>query len=211
MIKRLFAGAVVFGFCWWLFQRMPGMPVGLSFPLTLVSGFVLGLLIMKYFIPGVAETMVDLAYSGGGSSEEHPDAQGKQPAALSLMARGDFQGALEEYQRTLKASPDDLHAIGEIAKIRAEHLDDPSGAIAFLSAQLSDRRWAQDGEVFILFRIAGIERAVRHDRAAAREVMEQVIARFPNTRHSANARHKLEEWQREEAREEQIQRRKLAV
>ncbi len=210
-IQRLFAGAVVLGFCWWLFQRLPGLPVGLSFPLTLVTGFALGLLILKYFVPRVAETVVDLAYSGGGNSEEDPDGQGKQHVALSLMARGDFQGAVEAYHRTLKMNPDDLHAIGEIAKIQAEHLSNPAEAIGFLRSQLSARPWPQDGEVFILFRIAGIERNVRHDRAAAREVMEQVMSRFPKTRHSANARHKLEEWQREESREEQIQRRKLAV
>ena len=202
---------MILGFCWWLFQRMPGMPVALSFPLTLVSGLVLGLLIMKYIIPGVAETVVDLAYSGGGPSEENPDGHAKRPVALSLIARGDFQGAIEAYQRALKTNPDDLVAIGEIARIHAEHLNDPAGAIAFVHSQLSARNWPQDGEVLMLFRIANIEREVRHDRAAAREVMEQIIARLPKTRHSANARHKLEEWHREEAREEQIQRRRLAV
>lgn len=211
IIKKLFAGAVVLGLCWWVFQRMPGMPVGAAFPLTLLIGLGLGLFMVKSFLPRVADTIIDLVYAGGGSATEGPSARGAHSGAQAMAARGDFQGAIEEYQRTLRTNPEDLHAIGEIAKIKALNLDEPDEAVTFLQSQLCERTWPQDAEAFILFRIASIQREARHDREAAREILNQVMNRFPKTRHSANARHKLEEWQREEAREEQIRRRKLSA
>ena len=66
-----------------------------------------------------------------------------------------------------------------------------------------------DGEAFILFRVADILRDVKHDKVRAHETLDQIAARFPKTRHSANARHKLEEWQHADAREELLLHRKL--
>jgi TolA-binding protein len=45
-----------------------------------------------------------------------------------------------------------------------------------------------------MFRLAEIYDANLEDRMSAASILQQVIEQFPESRHSANARHKLREW-----------------
>ncbi|HEY1051370.1 MAG TPA: hypothetical protein VGE39_16475, partial [Prosthecobacter sp.] len=61
---------------------------------------------------------------------------------------------------------------------------------------------------FIMFRIADVHLTHRHDFEAARDMLEQVIGNFPNTRHSANAHHKIGEVEQAQFKQLQEQRAK---
>jgi TolA-binding protein len=59
---------------------------------------------------------------------------------------------------------------------------------------LESQEWQINDAAYLLFRLAELYEQDRHDRTTAAAIMQQVISEFPETRHSANARHKLHEW-----------------
>ena len=209
LVIRLVFAAVLAGFLAWLYQRIPGLNPGLAFIVVLLLGLTLGILGAKVILPRVGDAVSSFLFSMGGGSTAVGTDISEHSKAVAKLACGDYDGALAEYYQVLKQRPDGLYAIGEIAKIQANHLDDPEMAVSFLKSQLSERSWPMDGEAFILFRIADILRDVKHDKVRAHETLDQIATRFPKTRHSANARHRLEEWQHADAREELLLHRKL--
>jgi predicted TPR repeat methyltransferase len=50
-----------------------------------------------------------------------------------------------------------------------------------------------DDEVYFRFRLAELQEQVNGDHAAAAALMQQVAELYPNTRHAANANHRLQE------------------
>ena len=193
-------------------EKLAEMDIGWAFVLFLVGGLILGIFLVKNYLPGIGDSISALVLAGGGHmTKEEIESAGRSPKAIAMVARGDFKGALREYEMTLHKNPQDLHAMAEISKIQAEHLAQPELAVDFLRTQISNRPWTIDEEVFMLFRIADIHRNVQHDRLRSEDILEQIMARFPKTRHSANAREKLEKWRVEDTREDQVQRRKAEL
>ena len=47
---------------------------------------------------------------------------------------------------------------------------------------------------YFMFRLAELYDEDAHDRDSAVSILNQVMEQFPESRHSANARHKLHEW-----------------
>lgn len=86
----------------------------------------------------------------------------------------------------------------EIAKVYKDHLEDPHSAIQTIRTALESQEWEVNDAAFFLFRLAELYDEVMEDRASARAIMEQVVDQFAGTRHSANAKHKLHEWDVEE-------------
>ncbi|MDB6138167.1 MAG: hypothetical protein JWO94_1239 [Verrucomicrobiaceae bacterium] len=190
--------------------EMSSGTIASSFIFVLLAGLVAGILGARVLLPKLGDAVSSFLFSMGSRTTAQDTFSSDSPKAVALMAAGNYEGALAEYERLLKQTPDDLQTIAKIARIHAEFLEDPITGLSFLRDQLSSRSWPPDAEAFLLFRIAGIHREAQHDRPAAREVLGQVMARFPNTRHSANARQKLKEWQDADAREEASERRKAA-
>jgi outer membrane protein assembly factor BamD (BamD/ComL family) len=83
-------------------------------------------------------------------------------------------------------------------------------AIQVLTNHLQSREWSVDDAAFLLFRVVEVQTNHLHDFAAARSTLEQVIAGYPNTRHSANAHHKITELEQVEFKFIQEQRAKAA-
>ena len=63
----------------------------------------------------------------------------------------------------------------------------------------------------VAVRITEVYTTHLHDFGAARDMLEQVIGNFPNTRHSANAHHKITEVEQAEFAYLQSQRAKSAA
>jgi outer membrane protein assembly factor BamD (BamD/ComL family) len=82
--------------------------------------------------------------------------------------------------------------------VHAERLHDPQSALQVLSDHLQSKDWPVDDAAFIMFRIADVQQRHLHDFEAARDMLQQVIGNFPNTRHSANAHHKMSEIEQAE-------------
>jgi len=113
--------------------------------------------------------------------------------AAACISQGDYPGAIGHYEKMLEDKPDDPFPVAEIAKVYAERLHDPQAALKVLEEHLQSKDWPVDDAAFIMFRIADAHLTHLHDYEAAHDMLQQVIGNFPNTRHSANANHKIHE------------------
>jgi tetratricopeptide (TPR) repeat protein len=142
-------------------------------------------LLSKWFLPRLGDWVATFFFS----SHER-GSTGNSDVTLAKVARGDFTGAIRDFEKRLIENPKDLQAIREIAKIRAENLEDVDGALRELRARLTEANWTLNERAFLRLRIADtLERAERHE--AAIEELQSIAVDFPKTRHSANARHRL--------------------
>lgn len=161
---------------------------GMKLVFVIVVGLIGGILAVKFFIPWLGDVMGESIYSSGEQTE-----QDEMTKAAACIATGDYAGAIEHYEKMLEAKPDDPFPVAEIAKVHAERLHDPQAALRALEEHLQSKEWPVDDAAFIMFRIADVHLTHRHDFETARDMLEQIIGNFPNTRHSANAHHKMSE------------------
>ena len=146
-----------------------------------VAGIVFVLVVLPRFGDAVGEAM----YSSGERISQH----GTMKAAARVSA-GDYDGAIDEYLKVLEENPEDPFPISEIAKIQAEKFRSPDLALSTLQEHLEAKEWTTDNAAFLMFRMMDMF-LLKHDYADARDILEQVCTNFPDTRHSANARHKM--------------------
>ena len=66
-------------------------------------------------------------------------------------------------------------------------------AIKTFEESLEENEWPENDEAAILFRLQRIYLESKQDEEHAKVLLQTVIDRFPNTRHSANAHHRLNE------------------
>lgn len=170
----------------WSFVKDAGD--GMKFVFVIFLGLAGGLLAVKFFIPWLGDLMGEAVFSSGEKVE-----QDHMTKAAARIAQGDYPGAIEQYEIMLVEKPDDPFPVAEIAKIHAERLHDPQAALKVLEEHLQSKDWPVDDAAFIMFRITDVHLTHRHDYDAARDMLEQIIGNFPNTRHSANAHHRMSE------------------
>lgn len=154
----------------------------------IVVGVIGGLAGVKYFIPWIGDALGTFFFSSGERIVMDDNTK-----AAAKLAQGDYQGAIAEYERISKEKPEDSFPVAEIAKIYSDKMGDPRRALAFLQEHLEGREWDQDAAAFLMFRMIDLHSEKLKDYQAAHDLLDQVIANFPNTRHSANAHHKLHE------------------
>ncbi len=118
--------------------------------------------------------------------------------ARSLVAQGKYPEAIAAYKAAAKAEPNNRLPWVEIAKIQKDTLHDPDAAIATTEEALASYQWPVNDNAYFLFRLAELYDEIKGDRARASEIMNQVIEQCPDTRHSANATHKLHEWEKDQ-------------
>jgi hypothetical protein len=170
----------------WNFVKDAGDGMKLVF--VIVLGLSGGLLAVKFVLPWLGDLMGEAVFSSGEKVE-----QDHMTKAAARIAQGDYPGAIEYYEKMLEEKPDDPFPVAEIAKVQAERLRDPQAALKVLEEHLQSKDWPVDDAAFIMFRIADVHLTHRHDFETARDMLEQVIGNFPNTRHSANAHHRISE------------------
>jgi tetratricopeptide (TPR) repeat protein len=161
-----------------------------------------GIFFVMVILPKLGDAVGTMMYSSG---EEVTSDEGMKAAAK--MAAGDFPGAIEEYEEMMKLKPEDPFPVSEIAKIHAEKLQDPGRALAFLQDHLQSREWSPENAAFLMFRMVDLHLG-RHDFDSAKEILGQVVGSFPGTRHSANAKHRINEIEQAQFKEMQAQRSK---
>ncbi|MFZ4763862.1 MAG: tetratricopeptide repeat protein [Roseimicrobium sp.] len=198
-IASLFALAFLWVLGSWKQWSEEGAVVNQLFSVMLLAvsfGFFVVLVVLPRFGDAVGTALLS-------SGEEISEDAGRKAAAM--MARGDYEGALEEYQKQLKETPDDPHPISEMAKICAEKLRDPERALAALQEHLESHDWTEENAAFLMFRMADVH-LTRNAFDGAKDILEQIAGNFPGTRHSANARSKIEALEQAEFRHLQEQR-----
>jgi len=157
--------------------------------LAFLSAGLLGIVFVVEILPIIAHRMTHAVYDSSEMVEDDPMRE-----ARSLLAQGDYHGAIESFREASKADPLNRLPWVEIAKIQKTNLDDPMAAIDTIRAALEGQEWQVNDAAYFLFRLAELYDEETQNRDAAVRILQQVIDEFPETRHSANARHKLHEW-----------------
>ena len=160
--------------------------------LTFLSAGLLGILFVFQVLPAFAQRITHSVYDSAEMVEK--DAMHD---ARSLLAQGDYQGAIDAFKQAAAAEPLNRLPWVEIAKIYKDNLDDPASAILTIRHALESQAWEVNDAAYFLFRLAELYDEVEGDRTSAVAIMQQVVEQFPGTRHSANASHKLHEWSME--------------
>ncbi|MFD0893483.1 tetratricopeptide repeat protein [Luteolibacter ambystomatis] len=157
--------------------------------LAFLSAGLVGVVVVMEVLPAVAHRFTHAVYDS--AEEVEVDVMHD---ARSKVAQGDYHGAIEAFRTAAAADPMNRLPWVEIAKIQRENLDDPMGAIQTFRTALESQEWELNDAAYLLFRLAELYDEDAKDRMTAASILNQVMEQFPNTRHSANARHRLHEW-----------------
>lgn len=157
--------------------------------LAFMTAGLVGIVVVVHVLPMLAHRVTHAVYDSGEEVEKDP-----LHDARSKVAQGDWEGAIECFRQAAAADPLNRLPYVEIAKIQLEQLEDPQAAVQTLRQAIEGQEWQENDAAYLMFRLAGIYDEHLNDRASAATTMQQVMEQFPETRHSANARHKLHEW-----------------
>lgn len=157
--------------------------------LAFMTAGLVGIVFVIHVLPMLAHRVTHAVYDSGEMVEKDP-----MHDARSKVAQGDWDGAIEAFRQAAAADPLNRLPYVEIAKIQLEQLEDPAAAAKTLREAIEGQEWQENDAAYLMFRLAEIYDTNLEDRNSAGTIMQQVIEQFPETRHSANARHKLREW-----------------
>ena len=161
--------------------------------LTIGTASVAGIFVWAYLLPYLAQRATHVVYDSGEMLEKD-----SMREAHSLIAQGEFEAAVKAYRKVVDEDPGNRLPWWEMSKVLRTNLDDSNGAIEVLRDAIEAHAWDEEDAAFLLFRLVDIYDEDLQDRATGRALMQQVIDTFPDSRHSANAAHKIQEWDREE-------------
>ncbi|MEO7099317.1 MAG: tetratricopeptide repeat protein [Luteolibacter sp.] len=157
--------------------------------LAFLSAGLVGIFFVLNVLPFFAQRLTHSVYDSGEMVEKDV-----MHDARSLMAQGNYEGAIAAFQQAAAADPLNRLPWVEIAKIQKDNLGDSAAAIQTIRYALESQAWEINDAAYFLFRLAELYDEVEGNRASAIAIMQQVIDQFPGTRHSANASHKIHEW-----------------
>ncbi len=157
--------------------------------LVFLTAGLVGIIFVIHVLPAIAHRFTHAVYDSAEMVEKDPmhDARAK-------VAQGDWEGAIEAFRLAAEAEPLNRLPWVEIAKIQLEQLEDPAASVQTLRTAIEGQEWEENDAAYLMFRLAEIYNGDMNDRNSAASIMQQVIDQFPESRHSANARHKLREW-----------------
>ena len=170
-------------------QNMEGQRTLNGIVLTFLSAGLIGIVFVTWLLPIFAHKITQSVYDSGEEVEADPFHD-----ARVLMAQGEWEAAIESFKLASEQDPENRMPWVEIAKIQNTHLEDPAAAVGTLKQAIEGQEWQENDAAFLMFRLAEIYDENMADRASAAAIMGQVMEQFPETRHSANARSKLQEW-----------------
>ena len=159
----------------------------LTFALFILTGILTGFLIVIYVLPNIVQRASEEVY---GSSEK-VGAPSSLSQAQANVAQGEWDQAIASYQQAATEDPDNRLPWVEIATLQRERLENPVLALQTLDTALARGNWRENDEAFFMFRKIEIYEndLKQHDKAVA--LLGDISVKFPETRHSANAKHKL--------------------
>ena len=157
--------------------------------LAFLTAGLVGIVFVIHVLPMMAHRVTHAVYDSGEEVEKDPMHDGR-----AKVAQGDWEGAIEAFRAAAAAQPLNRLPWVEIAKIQLDHLEDTPAAVQTLRTAIEGQEWEENDAAFLMFRLAEIYETKVGDHTAAATIMQQVMEQFPDSRHSANARHKLREW-----------------
>jgi tetratricopeptide (TPR) repeat protein len=170
-------------------MAMEGLKTFNGILLVFLSAGLVGIFFVLHILPSFAHRLTHAVYDSAEMMEHDV-----MHDARSLLAQGQYEEAIAAFRKAAAADPLNRLPWVEIVKIYKDHLGDSHSAIQTIRHALESQEWEISDAAYFLFRLAELYDEVEGDRASAVTIMQQVIDQFPNTRHSANARYKLQEW-----------------
>jgi tetratricopeptide (TPR) repeat protein len=157
--------------------------------LAFLTAGLAGIVFVIHVLPMMAHRVTHAVYDSAEEVEKDPMHDGR-----AKVAQGDWEGAIEAFRQAAAEQPLNRLPWVEIAKIQLDQLEDTPAAVQTLRTAIEGQEWEENDAAFLMFRLAEIYETKVGDHNSAAVIMNQVIEQFPETRHSANARHKLREW-----------------
>ncbi|MBT8036280.1 MAG: hypothetical protein KJO21_01930 [Verrucomicrobiae bacterium] len=159
-------------------------------PVLLLAGVYLGVLFVVYILPAITEKATAAVLDSNELVEADP-----LHDARAAHARGDYQDAIDVYQEVTENDPYNRLPWVEMAKIQHDNLEAPEAAIITLRTALESHEWPVNDAAYFMGRLSEIYLEDLEDRESCVSILQQMIEIFPETRHSANATHKLREME----------------
>ena len=156
-------------------------------------GVIIGGIVSMSIIPAIGDVVGDLLYNSPEQAPKNPHAP-----AIAKINGGDFEGAVEAFRAVLQENPEDTMAASEAARLLCEKLGRPEEAATFLEEQIEEGAFTNDQLAFLSERLVDVYWHHMRDAVRARAILVQLAEQFPDTRHSANAYHRLLEIERAE-------------
>ena len=172
----------------WLLSKWSSMDVISRFATFLLLTVGVAICFAMLILPAIGEWVGNLFYSAPEEVE-----QDKFTEAASKLAQGDYEGAIKAYLHISKEEPETRFPHVEIAKIQLEKLDDVDTSITTIQSALDSREWPENDAAYFMFRLSELYQQHKGDDETAKIFLRQVMEAFPETRHSANAHHRLNE------------------
>jgi len=157
---------------------------------VVLVGGAAGVLVVAMVLPAVGDAIGNIFFSPNEKIEKAPHAD-----AMSALARGEYEEAVQAYLRAFEKDPHDTLALSEMAKIECEHLENPAAAADVLEQALQ-REWTPEDAAFLTSRLVDVYWKYQHNARDSRSLLMQIIESMAGTKHAANAQHKLQEIER---------------
>jgi len=156
----------------------------------LMAALVLGLIMAVLWGPAVVDKVSEIIgglFTGGS---EPPPPQPFYSIAQARRKQGRFGEAVQEVQRQLERFPSDVTGQMMLAEIQAENLDDLRAA-RFTIERLCNQPGHSPPQIANAWNALADWHLKRQDADAAREALEQIIARLPETEQSQLAAQRI--------------------
>ncbi len=166
-----------------------GAKTGSGILLAFLTAGLVGIVFVIHVLPMMAHRVTHAVYDSAEEVEKDPMHDGR-----AKVAQGDWEGAIVAFRQAAAEQPLNRLPWVEIAKIQLDQLEDIPAAVQTLRTAIEGQEWEENDAAFLMFRLAEVYETRVGDHNSAATIMNQVIDQFPESRHSANARHKLREW-----------------
>ncbi len=160
-------------------------------PALMLAGAYVGIMFVLYVLPTLTDKATTAVLDSGELVESDP-----LHDARAAYARGDYEEAIEVYKTVAENDPYNRLPWIEIAKIQHDNLEDPQAAAKTLEDALESHEWPINDAACFMGKLSDIYLQDLNNPEASIATLNQMIELFPETRHSANATHKIHEIQR---------------
>lgn len=157
-------------------------------PALLLAGVYVGVLFVMYILPAITDKATSAVLDSNELVETDPLRD-----ARAAHARGDYEEAMNVYRSVTESDPYNRLPWVEISKIQHDNLEDPEASLLTLRTALESHEWPINDAAYFMGRLAEIYQQDLDDQAACVTILKQMIEIFPETRHAANATHRLRE------------------
>lgn len=158
----------------------------MQLPALMLAGVYVGIMFVLYILPTITDKATSAVLDSGELVEKDP-----LHDARAAYARGDYEVAMEVYRNFSSEDPYNRLPWVEISKIQHDNLEDPAASAATLREALESHEWPVNDAAYFMGRLSEIYLDDLGNQEACIAILNQMIELFPETRHSANATHKL--------------------